>query len=122
MEISSQQPLEGKYIVQKQSTLTAVKSILLNLKAAELAKQTGIISINYEGTDKAHIIKVLNHILEIYQEQNLATKSAEKEKSLSFLNQQLPELKNNLEQAERKFNAFRETHAPLIFSKKLDFI
>ncbi len=113
MEISSQQPLDGKYIVQKQSTLTAVKSILLNLKAAELTKQTGIISINYEGTDKAHIIKVLNHILEIYQEQNLATKSAEKEKTLSFLNQQLPELKNNLEQAERKFNAFRETHGTI---------
>ena len=113
MEISSQQPLEGKYIVQKQSTLTAVNSILLNLKAAELGKQTGIISINYEGTDKAHIIKVLNHILEIYQEQNLANKSAEKEKTLSFLNQQLPELKNNLEQAERKFNAFRETHGTI---------
>lgn len=113
IDITSQQPLEGRYIVQKQSILTAVKTISLNLKAAELGKQTGIITINYEGTDKAHIIKVLNHILEIYQELNLATKSAEKEKTLSFLNQQLPELKNNLEQAERKFNAFRETHGTI---------
>lgn len=113
IDITSQQPLNGQYIVQKQSTLTAVKSILLNLKAAELGKLTGIIKINYEGTDKSHIIKVLNYILKIYEEQNLATKSAEKEKSLSFLNQQLPELKNNLEQAERKFNAFRETHGTI---------
>ncbi|MDH0032435.1 MULTISPECIES: GNVR domain-containing protein [unclassified Acinetobacter] len=113
IDITSHQPLEGRYIVQKQSTIAATKAILEDFQAAELAKQTGIITINYEGTDKAHIMKVLNHILEIYQEQNLATKSAEKEKSLTFLNQQLPQLKNNLEQAERKFNTFRETHGTI---------
>ncbi|MCY6413494.1 GNVR domain-containing protein [Acinetobacter sp. VNH17] len=113
IDITSPQPLEGRYIVQKQSILTATKAILEDFKATELGKQTGIITINYEGADKDHIIKVLNHILEIYQEQNLATKSAEKEKTLSFLNQQLPELKNNLEQAERKFNAFREAHGTI---------
>ncbi|USA52714.1 Wzz/FepE/Etk N-terminal domain-containing protein [Acinetobacter sp. C32I] len=113
ISISAQQPLDGKYIVQKQSMLAAVKAILLSFKAAELAKQTGIITINYDGTDKAHIMKVLNHILQIYQEQNLATKSAEKEKTLSFLNKQLPQLKDSLEQAEQKFNAFRETHGTI---------
>jgi len=113
ISISGQQPLDGKYIVQKQSTLAAVKAILLSFKATELAKQTGIITINYDGTDKTHIMKVLNHILQIYQEQNLATKSAEKEKTLNFLNKQLPQLKDSLEQAEQKFNAFRETHGTI---------
>ncbi len=113
ISISSQQSLEGQYIVQKQSTLAAVKTILLNFKAAEVTKQTGIITINYDGADKAHIIKVLNHILEIYQEQNLATKSAEKEKTLTFLNKQLPQLKQELTEAEQKFNAFRETHGTI---------
>ncbi|WP_033133701.1 GNVR domain-containing protein [Acinetobacter sp. MN12] len=113
ISISSQHPLEGQYIVQKQSTLAAVKAILLSLKVAEVTKQTGIITINYDGADKAHIIKVLNHILEIYQEQNLATKSAEKEKTLAFLNQQLPQLKQELTEAEKKFNTFRETHGTI---------
>lgn len=113
LHISSQQALDGQYIIEKQSTLAAVKSILLSLKTTELAKQTGIITINYDGPDKAHIMKVLNHILTIYQEQNLATKSAEKEKTLTFLNQQLPQLKDSLEQAEQKFNAFRETHGTI---------
>ncbi|MEN5174314.1 GNVR domain-containing protein [Acinetobacter higginsii] len=111
--ILSKQPLQGQYIIQKQSTLAATKAILEDFKATELGKQTGIISINYEGTDKTHILKVLNHILQIYQEQNLATKSAEKEKTLGFLNQQLPQLKNNLEKAEQKFNTFRETHGTI---------
>lgn len=111
--ITSQQALEGSYIVKKQSTLAAVNTILRNLKVTELAKQTGIIAATYDGTDKSHILNVLNHILQIYQEQNLATKSAEKEKSLDFLNQQLPQLKSNLEQAEQKFNTFRETHGTI---------
>ena len=113
INISSKQPIKGQYIVQKQSTLTAVKAILQNLKAVELTKQTGIITINYDGTDKAHIMKVLNHIIETYQEQNLATKSAEKEKSLNFLNHQLPKLKQELEETEKKFNTFRETHGTI---------
>ncbi|WP_038345962.1 GNVR domain-containing protein [Acinetobacter sp. A47] len=113
VSISGQQPLDGQYIVQKQSLLAAVKGILVTLKATELAKQTGIIALSYDGADKVHIMKVLNHILTIYQEQNLATKSAEKEKTLTFLNQQLPQLKDSLEQAEQKFNAFRETHGTI---------
>lgn len=113
IDISSQQPLEGQYIVQKQSVLSAVKSLTLKLKVAELTKQTGIITISYDGTDRIHIIKVLNHILQTYLSQNLETKSAEKEKTLTFLNQQLPQLKDSLEQAEQKFNAFRETHGTI---------
>ncbi|MDM1021937.1 GNVR domain-containing protein [Acinetobacter sp. VNK23] len=111
--IQSKQPLQGKYIVQKQTTFTAVKNMLLALKITEVAKQTGIVNIAYSGTDKAHIMKVLNYILQIYQVQRLETKSAEKEKTLNFLNQQLPKLKGDLEQAERKFNAFRETHGTI---------
>ncbi|PKF32914.1 GNVR domain-containing protein [Acinetobacter proteolyticus] len=111
--ISSQQSLEGQYIVQKQSPLTSVKNLILKLKVAELTKQTGIITISFDGTDRAHIIKVLNYILQTYLSQNLETKSAEKEKTLNFLDQQLPKLKQNLEQAEQKFNTFRETHGTI---------
>lgn len=113
VSIFSKQPLEGQYLIQKQSMLNAFNTLLAHFKADELAKQTGIIGVNYEGTDKNHIIKVLNHILKTYLNQNLATKSAEKEKTLSFLDQQLPLLKSNLEQAEQKFNTFRETHGTI---------
>lgn len=111
--IASKQPLEGQYLVQKQSMLAAVNSVLLDFQATELSKQTGIISASYDGTDKQHIIKVLNNILQNYLNQNLETKSAEKEKTLAFLDHQLPELKSNLEQAEQKFNTFRETHGTI---------
>ncbi|EOR03471.1 Wzz/FepE/Etk N-terminal domain-containing protein [Acinetobacter sp. ANC 3926] len=111
--IASKQPVQGQYITQKQTTFTAVKTVLLALKIAETAKQTGIVNITYSGTDKAHIIKVLNQIIKIYQAQRLATKSAEKEKTLNFLDNQLPQLKKSLEQAEQKFNTFRETNGTI---------
>ncbi|OEY91876.1 hypothetical protein BJD20_09980 [Acinetobacter proteolyticus] len=113
VNISSKQALDGQYIVQKQSILTALKYFLLDFKVIELAKQTGIISVSYNGTDRAHLINVLNYILQTYLSQNLETKSAEKEKTLNFLDQQLPKLKQNLEQAEQKFNTFRETHGTI---------
>ncbi|MCH7340656.1 GNVR domain-containing protein [Acinetobacter higginsii] len=111
--IQSKQPLQGEYILEKKSILASVKAILLKLKAGELSKQTGIINVSYSGTDKDHIIKVLNHIILTYQAKNLATKSVEKEKTLKFLDQQLPLLKQNLEQAEQKFNTFRETNGTI---------
>ena len=53
---------------------------------------------------------VLNHILEIYHQQNIERKSLESKQTLNFLDQQLPELKQQLEQSEIKFNEFREKY------------
>ncbi|MEK5764486.1 tyrosine protein kinase, partial [Acinetobacter junii] len=62
------------------------------------------------GEDKEHITQVLNHILNIYQAQNIERKSLESAQTLSFLEKQLPELKQQLEDSEIKFNRFREQY------------
>jgi tyrosine-protein kinase Etk/Wzc len=71
---------------------------------------TGVIGLDYAGEDKQHITNVLNHILEIYHQQNIERKSLESKQTLNFLDQQLPELKQQLEQSEIKFNEFREKY------------
>jgi tyrosine-protein kinase Etk/Wzc len=53
---------------------------------------------------------VLNHILSVYHQQNIERKSLESTQTLNFLDQQLPELKQQLEQSEIKFNKFREKY------------
>ena len=45
--------------------------------------------------------------------QNLARKTEEAEKSLAFLNQQLPVLKRRLEQSEDKYNQFRNARGTI---------
>ena len=110
INISSTQPFEHAFILSKLSLPSAVKNLKLNYGVAEKGKMTGVIGLNYAGEDKQHITNVLNHILEIYHQQNIERKSLESKQTLNFLDQQLPELKQQLEQSEIKFNEFREKY------------
>ncbi|MDU6101164.1 MAG: polysaccharide biosynthesis tyrosine autokinase, partial [Acinetobacter sp.] len=51
---------------------------------------------------------ILNSIARSYHEQNIERKTLESKQTLSFLDKQLPELRQQLEDSERKFNQFRE--------------
>ena len=110
INISSTQPFEHAFILSKLSLPSAVKNLKLNYGVAEKGKMTGVIGLDYAGEDKQHITNVLNHILEIYHQQNIERKSLESKQTLNFLDQQLPELKQQLEQSEIKFNEFREKY------------
>ena len=79
-----------------------------NYSVAEKGKLTGILGLNYQGQDKAQITRILNEILAAYSKQNIERRSAETAQTLSFLDEQLPELKDKLDSAERAFNSFRE--------------
>ena len=69
---------------------------------------TGVLGLSYQGTNPQHITQVLNSILVVYHEQNIERKTLESKQTLSFLDKQLPELRQQLEVSERKFNQFRE--------------
>lgn len=109
-----------EFIIIKKSLLSAVGKILNDFEATEKGKQTGIISLNYQGNDKTYITNVLNTILQNYKEQNIERSSAEKEQTLKFLDKQLPELKKELDQAERQFNVFRQQYNTVDVSKESD--
>lgn len=94
----------------KYSLPSAMKNLMLNYGVAERGKMTGVVGLSYQGTDKAHITKVLNHILSVYHKQNIERKSLESTQTLAFLDKQLPLLKQQLEDSEIKFNRFREKY------------
>ncbi|WP_228731750.1 polysaccharide biosynthesis tyrosine autokinase, partial [Acinetobacter sp. Colony158] len=77
---------------------------------AERGKMTGVLGLTYQGQDQKHITQVLNNILTVYHAQNIERKSLESKQTLSFLDKQLPELRKQLEDSEKKFNQFREQH------------
>lgn len=74
----------------------AVDAISSNYSVGERGKLTGVLGLNYQGQDKEHITKVLNAILVTYSAQNIERRSAESAQTLKFLDEQLPDLKNNL--------------------------
>ncbi|PJG42971.1 tyrosine protein kinase [Acinetobacter tandoii] len=118
IDIFSRDTLNSSYNVQKMSLPAAVDSILDNYSVAEKGKLTGVLGLNYQGSDKEHITKVLNSILAAYSKQNIERRSAETAQTLKFLDEQLPELKQQLDVAEREFNKFREQYNTVDVTKE----
>ncbi|MCO8082549.1 polysaccharide biosynthesis tyrosine autokinase [Acinetobacter lwoffii] len=108
--IFSQDTFDTTYNIRKQNLPAAVSTILSQFQIYEKGKGAGILSLNYQGTDKEHITQVLNAILAVYGQQNIERKTAETAQTLKFLEDQLPELKQQLDTAEREFNRFREQY------------
>ena len=92
-------------------TLAVTEALQKNLNLTEQGKPSGVISASLEGSDPRKIAQVLNEIGSIYVRQNVERKSAEAEKSLSFLGTFLPELRQQLETSEAKFNQFRNRNS-----------
>lgn len=114
----TQDQFENTYNIQKMSLPAAMNSITNNYSVAEKGKMTGILGLNYQGQDKEHITNVLNSILVAYSQQNIERRSAETAQTLKFLDEQLPELKQQLDVAEREFNKFRQQYNTVDVTKE----
>lgn len=106
--VFSQDRFDAAYNIRKQSLPAAMQTLTASYSVAEKGKLTGVLGLNYQGGDKKHITQVLNAILAAYSQQNIERRSAETAQTLKFLENQLPELKQQLDVAEREFNRFRQ--------------
>ncbi|MHA0982946.1 tyrosine-protein kinase Wzc [Kosakonia cowanii] len=100
---------DSEFTVTKFSTLGMINNLQNNLTVVENGKDTGVLSLSYTGEDRDQIRAILNSITRNYLEQNIERKSEEAAKSLIFLDKQLPEVRHNLDVAEDKLNAYRQT-------------
>ncbi|MFV8868474.1 tyrosine-protein kinase Wzc [Serratia fonticola] len=97
-----------EFEIKQKQLLTVVNDILDNLSIADKGKDTGVLSLTLTGDDPARIRKVLDSISNNYVLQNVQRKSEEAERSLLFLNVQLPDVSEKLNAAEDKLNQFRQ--------------
>jgi len=98
------------FVLRRMSRLAMIEAIQNALIITEEGKQSGIIEVKLQGENARRTYGVLSEIGREYMRQNLARRTEEAEKSLAFLNQQLPILKRQLEQAEDRYNQFRNAH------------
>lgn len=103
----------AQFVLRRMSRLSTIERIQNAMVITEQGKQSGIIEVRLQGDDAQRIHSILNEIGRQYMRQNLARKTEEAEKSLAFLNQQLPALKQQLEQSEEKYNSFRNSHGTI---------
>ena len=116
--IFSQDSFDAAYNIRKQSLPAAMQTLTASYSVAEKGKMTGVLGLNYQGEDKQHITQVLNAILTAYSHQNIERRSAETAQTLKFLEDQLPELKQQLDVAEREFNRFRQQYNTVDVTKE----
>jgi tyrosine-protein kinase Etk/Wzc len=103
----------AEFRLKRMSRLGVIERIQTSMVISEQGKQSGVIEVKLQGESAKRIHNLLSEIGREYMRQNLARKTEEAEKSLAFLNQQLPILKRQLEQSEEKYNQFRNTNGTI---------
>jgi tyrosine-protein kinase Etk/Wzc len=106
----------GVFYLSRLSPVSAVEALQHGLRITQTSKDSDVIRASLLGTDPVRTSQVLTAIGQEYIHQNVERKSAEAEKSISFLNVQLPQLKAQLEQSEDAYNAFRARNGTLNLS------
>ncbi|HBZ3258511.1 TPA: tyrosine-protein kinase, partial [Klebsiella pneumoniae] len=87
--------------------LKAITDLQKMFAVSDQGKDTGILTLTVTGENPVLIRKILDSISENYLAQNIARQAAQDQKSLDFLNQQLPKVRDDLDNAEGKLNAYR---------------
>lgn len=97
----------------KNSKLNTLNFYQNALEVVEKGKQSGIISVKLKGANPYLTSKILNVIGTEYVRQNVERKLEEAKRSLAFLQEQLPNFKAQMDEAESKLNAFRDKHGTI---------
>lgn len=94
--------------VVRNSHIGAVSRLAENIAAVERGEESGIIALTYQNTDPELAAKVLGQISTSYLRQSVQRNSAEAENRLEFVNEQLPKVRADLEEAQNALNAFQQ--------------
>ncbi|EMX5223087.1 polysaccharide biosynthesis tyrosine autokinase, partial [Klebsiella oxytoca] len=92
------------YLVPRLKAITDLQKML---SVSDQGKNTGMLTLTVTGDDPSLIEKILDSISGNYLAQNIARQAAQDQKSLEFLNQQLPKVRAELDTAENKLNTYR---------------
>lgn len=95
------------FLVTKRNELSTTLSYQREVSVSEKGRDSGILSLSLESPNPRHAVRTLDEIARLYVRQNVERKSAEAQQSLDFLEQQLPEVRMQLEKAEAALNAYQ---------------
>jgi tyrosine-protein kinase Etk/Wzc len=103
----------AQFYMSRASRISTIEEIQKKLSISEEGKQSGVIDATLQGSDPVLTTNIMTEISKEYMNQNRSRRTEEAEKSLAFLNKQLPQLKQELEESEAKLNQFRNEHGTI---------
>ena len=93
--------------LDKLSRLSAIAAFKGAFDVKEKGKKTGILEFSYQDIYPDRATSILNEIATTYLQQNVEQRNAEAQKTLEFLEKQLPEVKAQMDSSLLKFNTYR---------------
>ncbi|MGJ7490402.1 polysaccharide biosynthesis tyrosine autokinase [Variovorax sp. ZT4R33] len=108
----------AEFDLVRSGKLPTVAGVQSGIALAERGKTSGIIAVSMMGVDPYKITRVLNAVGAQYVRQNIERKAAEAQKTLAFLDVQLPQFKKQLEASEEVYNRFRNQKATVAFNEE----
>lgn len=102
-----------EFLLTKFSRPNAITHIKTKLGVSSKGKSSPIINLTYTGTDPKKTSLILNSIADNYVEQNRERDIQVASSGLAFISEELPRLKETLQDAENKLNAYRERSGSL---------
>ncbi len=99
-------PVGTTFELSKLSRQQAVRGLQQKLGVSEKGRKTGVIRVSLQGADNQQLKDFLNTLANVYVAQNVERRSEEAEKSLEFLDEQLPNLRREVDAAELALNNY----------------
>jgi tyrosine-protein kinase Etk/Wzc len=99
-----------RFTLTRESRLKTVEDLQDRINIFEKTKQSGVIEATLECTNRALCGDVMHEIGKEYVSQNVERKAADAQQSLTFLDSQLPKLKQQLEESEARYAQFRDAN------------
>lgn len=116
-------PTAGHNInLTKLSVPSAIENLSKVLSVSERGDKTGIVQLTLTGEDQKQVSRTLSNVVQSYIDQNLARGSEQTTTTIKFMESQIPQLKQKLEQSEEAFNKFREQYGTIDVSKEAEIL
>ncbi|MEX9823096.1 polysaccharide biosynthesis tyrosine autokinase [Raoultella planticola] len=97
----------ASFTIYYTTRLKAITELQEYFTVNDQGKDTGILVLSLTGDEPDKIKNIIDNISNNYLAQNIARQAAHDEKSLDFLNQQLPKVRTELDVSESKLNDYR---------------
>jgi tyrosine-protein kinase Etk/Wzc len=88
---------------------SVVQGVRGKIKAVEQGRQTGIIRVSYTSTDPVLARDVVNSLVQAYLEQAVSFKSEEASRTVSFIDEQIQGIRNDLDNSEKSLQDYKSS-------------
>lgn len=108
MQVAKLQANPGmRFNVVRERHLRVVNALQKDVSVGESGKDSGILTLAYESADPLLAQTFLQHVAQAYVRQNVERNSAEASAQLTFVKEALPNIRNQVDAAQRALSAYQ---------------